>query len=56
MEIYKGIKNDPLYRHYLHTHLAYFAETAIDMTANLPFSIKGIVNINILNKETKRLY
>lgn len=48
MEVYKGIKNDPFFKHYLKTHLSFFLETYNEATANTPFYMKGFVNHNKL--------
>lgn len=41
IEAYKGIKNDPYYKHYLHTHLALFSETFNDVKSSMPHFIRG---------------
>lgn len=43
VELYKGFKNDPFYKHYLRTHLAFFSETISDIHFNLPHSMRGFV-------------
>jgi small subunit ribosomal protein S9 len=42
IEIYKGIKNDPMFKHYLRNHLAFYAETANDMMSSLPYTPRGM--------------
>jgi hypothetical protein len=48
IELYKGIKNDPFYKHYLYTNLSYFAETMNDTVSGLPHFLKGFVIIHII--------
>ena len=43
IELYKGIKNDPYFKHYLYTNFAYFAETMNDFMAGYPFITRGHV-------------
>ena len=43
VELYKGIKNDPYFKHYLYNNFAYFAETMNDMIAGSPFISRGHV-------------
>ena len=45
IELYKGIKNDPYYKHYLYTSLSYFAETMNDTISGMPNLLKGFVNL-----------
>ena len=40
IETYKGIKNDPLYKHYLRTHLSYFSEK-LTYLSNITMLTKG---------------
>lgn len=47
MELYKGIKNDPYYKHYLYNHFAFFAETMNDIVSGLPHVFKGYVRKNV---------
>lgn len=53
IELYKGIKNDPMYKHYLYTHVAFFSERITDEKSDFPFSTKGYVKD--FNLETYRL-
>ncbi len=43
IEAYKGVKNDPFFKHYLKTHLSFFLETYNETTANTPFYMRGFV-------------
>ena len=43
IETYKGIKNDPFFKHYLKTHLSFFLETYNEATLNTPFYTRGFV-------------
>jgi hypothetical protein len=47
LEAYKGIKQDPLYKHYLHTHLAFFSEKVSDIISTGGAYQKGYVWINV---------
>jgi hypothetical protein len=49
MELYKGIKNDPYYKHYLHTSISYYSETMSDVVAGMPYLLKGFVNFILCN-------
>lgn len=49
IEAYKGIKNDPFFKHYLKTHLSFFLETYNETTLNTPFYMRGFVK-KILHK------
>jgi len=44
IEAYKGVKNDPFFKHYLKTHLGFFIETYNETTLNTPFYMRGFVN------------
>ena len=44
LEAYKGIKNDPFFKHYLKTHLSFFLETYNEATLNTPFYTRGFVS------------
>jgi len=43
IEAYKGIKNDPFFKHYLKTHFSFFLETYNEATLNTPFYTRGFV-------------
>jgi hypothetical protein len=43
LEAYKGIKQDPLYKHYLHTHLSFFSEKLSDVISTGGSYVKGYV-------------
>jgi len=43
VELYKGIKNDPYFRHYLHNNFSYFSETMNDIVAGFPYMSRGHV-------------
>jgi hypothetical protein len=45
LEAYKGLKNDPLYKHYLHTHLSYFSEKMSDLNTTGGAYVRGYVYI-----------
>ena len=55
VELYKGIKNDPYFKHYLYNNFAYFAETMNDMIAGSPFISRGHVQYFYNSLETSRL-
>jgi len=44
VELYKGIKNDPYFKHYLYTNFSNFAETMNDFMAGHPFISRGHVS------------
>jgi hypothetical protein len=48
LEAYKGIKQDPLFKHYLHTHLSFFSEKLSDITSPDAAYSRGYVNIKII--------
>ncbi len=43
IELYKGIKNDPYFKHHLHTHFAFFSEQMNDFVGGAPYMSKGHV-------------
>lgn len=45
IEAYKGVKNDPFFKHYLKTHLSFFLETYNEATLNTPFYTRGFVSL-----------
>lgn len=49
LEAYKGIRNDPFFKHYLKTHLSFFIETYNETTSNTPFYMKGFVKTYFFN-------
>jgi|LauGreDrversion4_2_1035121.scaffolds.fasta_scaffold494249_2 hypothetical protein len=51
IELYKGMKNDPYFKHHLHTHFAYFAEVMNDFVSAAPLMSKGHVYI-LLNRNS----
>jgi len=44
LQAFKGIKNDPYFKHYLKTHLGFFLESYNETTANTPFYMRGFVS------------
>jgi hypothetical protein len=44
IEVYKGIKNDPYYKHYLYNNFAFFAENMNEIVSGYPNIFKGFVS------------